>query len=644
MKSLKNKTVRAIGALLACAALAFGMAACSNGSGGDPQVVYVFGGGQGGTDPQTNEGQNNAEFNLIIDDGIVNGTVTASTTGANPASKAKSGETVTLVMIANAGYELDTISVIADNGDAPQLSDLNVYTKTFVMPNQNVRVRAVFKTLPAGKYSVTPPTNMDGGSVTSSAASSAPGETVTLGATPDEGMRLDSWEVKDADDNPITVTETENGATFVMPEGNVTINATFVKIDYTITINASSNGTVTADKATANYGDTITLTIASADGYALRTLTYTPQDGDAVNVGGGGKSRTFTMPARNVTIRAVFAAVPYKKIGVQEINGVSFDIVEFGHWPQTLKDDSVTIDENDSKTIGGWTYYKGSDGQWYAKLTQSIERSRDGYKVVETFVTYFNGKRIIGGYNDGNVSSPKYFKVEPIKWRVLTENYNKTGKKLLWAENILWRTNFYGYYSTRTVDGAKVYPNNYEHSSIRAFLNGQTYLYRSEQINAVETVSDYYFDKGFLQIAFTEDEKSSIAMTVVDNGARSTLPDNPGAWTSYEKTNGLEKNNLYSCSNTDDKIFLLSMQEITKSDFGFGETDSADPAKHRAITDFSKYIGGMDDFYLLRSPNGLSEASYKGGSVWSITTQFGPRRSCTQGSSGHSIVPALCVE
>ncbi len=41
MKSLKNKTVRALGALLACASLAFGMASCSNGSGGDPQVVYV---------------------------------------------------------------------------------------------------------------------------------------------------------------------------------------------------------------------------------------------------------------------------------------------------------------------------------------------------------------------------------------------------------------------------------------------------------------------------------------------------------------------------------------------------------------------------------------------------------------------------
>ena len=693
---------KCLAALALCAALVFGMSACSNGS--DSQLLIIPGGTSGGVKKQSSPVQNGEEqnktpiaYDLIIDDGIVNGTVTASTTGANPASKAKSGETVTLVMIANAGYELDTISVIADNGDAPQLSDLNVYTKTFVMPNQAVRVRAAFKALPAGKHSVTPPTNVDGGSVTSNAASAAPGETVTIEATPDEGMRLASWEVKDAAGNTIDVTETESGATFVMPEGNVTINATFDKIDYTITINASSNGTVTADKATANYGDTITLTIESADGYELSTLTvtaeggasvavgetgdsrtftmpaknvtvtaaflainyninmgtfangtvetdkttancgvtitltvkpdtgyvlqtlaYTMQDGSAISIGESGNTRSFTMPASNVTVSATFAVLPpvasgvYTPIGTETINGVDYELVTFGLWPQTIKDNSVDVsDQCESKNVGDYTYYKGNDGQWYAKIQESAYES--GY-------TYSDGSPVA----QSSATSEKWFKVEPIKWRVLTTNYG--GKKLLLAENILISRKF-GIVFTN-YNG-----NNYSGSGIRKWLNSNT---------GYDAVSDHGALDGFLKTAFTAAEIDSIADTRVDNSQITANPDaNSKLW-----NNG--RNDYASKTPTTDKVFLLSEQEVTKNAYGFAAYDApaAGNKRIRKTTDYAKASGvcqstadGEGGYWWLRSPrddNNFAERciTYTGWAYYDHRVD----------NANVGIVPALCVE
>ena len=63
-------------------------------------------------------------------------------------------------------------------------------------------------------------------------------------------------------------------------------------------------------------------------------------------------------------------------------------------------------------------------------------------------------------YSDGTTvgkggTSEKYFKVEPVKWRVLTDNYS--GKKLLLAEDILIAKRF---------DDLR---NNYKESEIREY-------------------------------------------------------------------------------------------------------------------------------------------------------------------------------
>ena len=143
--------------------------------------------------------------------------------------------------------------------------------------------------------------------------------------------------------------------------------------------------------------------------------------------------------------------------------------MEFGNWPQTLKEDNVTVDETITKATvtGGYTYYLGSDGYWYAKCTES--------KFGSSGTKYANGTTIGTG--------TKYFKVEPIKWRVLTKTYDhdrdwSTPQKwLLLSDKVLiGGISFYDdATATRTINGNTVYPNNYEHSKIRAYLNGISY-------------------------------------------------------------------------------------------------------------------------------------------------------------------------
>ena len=79
---------------------------------------------------------------------------------------------------------------------------------------------------------------------------------------------------------------------------------------YTITISDSiTNGTVTASKTKAEAGEEITLTVTPSDGYAPDTLTVKDAGGADVTV----TANKFTMPAKNVTVSAVFkvATVTY---------------------------------------------------------------------------------------------------------------------------------------------------------------------------------------------------------------------------------------------------------------------------------------------------------------------------------------------
>lgn len=75
-------------------------------------------------------------------------------------------------------------------------------------------------------YTVTVSDSIEHGTVTTDKSSAEAGATIKLTATADSGYELDSYSVKDASENALTVTD----GTFTMPESNVTVTATFTAL------------------------------------------------------------------------------------------------------------------------------------------------------------------------------------------------------------------------------------------------------------------------------------------------------------------------------------------------------------------------------------------------------------------------------
>ena len=125
--------------------------------------------------------------------------------------------------------------------------------------------------------------------------------TVTLTATPETGYCLSSWDVRDANNQSIEVTNNQ----FVMPESDVTVSATFVE-GLTITLASVTNGTISADPDCALPGTTINLTATPETGYNFESWVVF-KTGD-VNTTVTVSDNNFTMPNYDVTVSAIFLA------------------------------------------------------------------------------------------------------------------------------------------------------------------------------------------------------------------------------------------------------------------------------------------------------------------------------------------------
>ena len=174
--------------------------------------------------------------------------------------------------------------------------------------------------------------------------------------------------------------------------------------------------------------------------------------------------------------------------------------VLFGDWPQTVKDNDVSVDVSKSVMINGWTCYEGTDGCFYVKAAVSLLGDSDFYNDGEVF-EFSNGDAV----KEGEI---RYFKMEPIKWRVVTEDYN--GKKLLVAENALTNIPFstYGYDEFRSVGRKNVYANDYKYSNIRAYLNG---------LDGSKYFVKNFEKAGFINMAFIPSSVSKIKKAPGEN-------------------------------------------------------------------------------------------------------------------------------
>ena len=222
---------------------------------------------------------------------------------------------------------------------------------------------------------------------------------------------------------------------------------------------------------------------------------------------------------------------PYIRVNCDNKPDSQGKYILFGEYPQTIKAQSVSIRGSADKD----GYYRGSDGERYAKVVANP------YFYICTFS---DGSKVTRG-------AIYYFKVEPIRWRILSE---ESGKALLLADRILEK-----HYFHHTIESIrmglfkKAYANNYKHSDIRAWLNGE-----------------------FLNTAFGEVAQGLIETTEVDNSVYSTG----------------DSSNRYACENTFDKVFLLSYREVVNSEYGFScDYSDYDTARRMIVSDYARSTG-----------------------------------------------------
>ena len=267
------------------------------------------------------------------------------------------------------------------------------------------------------------------------------------------------------------------------------------------------------------------------------------------------------------------------------------DIVQFGSYPQSKVTDSAIISALNSKAPAwdnwiSYGYYSSesystsgrTQGDWmrYADVTYNGNKYR-GVKFTQyrpyntnhpsTLINY--SKQAGNGYN---INTVYWFKFEPIDWRVLDP---VTG--LVMSETIIDSQPYSNtiYNNTSVSDSFNDasytnYANDYETSSIRQWLN-----------------DDFY------NTAFTDSEKKEINSTTLNNDGFWTIVGNTG----HEK---LDSNS------TNDKIFLLSFDEVKNNKFGFNSSaDANDPARVAQGSDYAQsqglYVYRNYSNWLLRS-------------------------------------------
>ena len=270
------------------------------------------------------------------------------------------------------------------------------YTVQEGKQEESIKLSTAFDAEPgAVKYSinVVQPAN---GSVSASATSATAGTTVKLTANPAEGYTLDYFTLDG---------ERINGDTFIMPARNVEVSAVFTANAYSITVVQPTGGTVSASKLSAFFGEAVELTAVPDEGYELSHYVVN----GAANNGG-----TFTMPARDVIVTAVFTKVAEPSVNLALNATVYYSNKKYPDYakngPQHAFDGKMSDPEADkwhASGINGWVafdihtpvanpilkiYHAGSAGE-DSNLNTS---SWDVYILNERYLTeeaYFNMDR-----------------------------------------------------------------------------------------------------------------------------------------------------------------------------------------------------------------------------------------------------------
>lgn len=227
-----------------------------------------------------------------------NGTLTASPTSPSP------GQTVALMPKAYAGYHFKQwVS-----------SEVNPGTSnTFVMPNKNVTVTAVFEKdapPPPSKYTVNTNVVGSGGSIVLNKGNTyEAGAKVTVDVNTIPGAQCTGLNV---DLGGQTKSLNPTGDFFIMPSSNVTITASFEPLPaptvyYSVSTRIQGSGQINLPDGTRyEEGDRVTVSVSDPGSCVIFYVDY--GDGDQHQLNPAGDS--FIMPDQDVIVGASFMEAP----------------------------------------------------------------------------------------------------------------------------------------------------------------------------------------------------------------------------------------------------------------------------------------------------------------------------------------------
>ena len=291
-----------------------------------------------------------------------------------------------------------------------------------------------------------------------------------------------------------------------------------------------------------------TVTWKNYDGKILETDTdvekgTTPTYDGETPVKPNNNSTYYTFNGWTPSITEVIADVTYTATFTEQTinNNIAGSIpvlsqdgktITYGLYPQTHVKDSALISILDTlePKENGWYLYENN---YYCKEVATVYNNES--------YTFNDGTAIING-------TAYWFKCEPISWNVLN---NTDGKYYLVSTYLLDTQQFYNNYNNRVIEENIIYPNNYEQSDIRSWLNGYFY-------NKAFSLSDYH-----------------LLETTVDNSASTT--DN--------------NNNKYFSNNTLDKVLLPTYQDYINELYNFDSTTSVTKTRECKTTDYARARG-----------------------------------------------------
>ncbi len=265
------------------------------------------------------------------------------------------------------------------------------------------------------------------------------------------------------------------------------------------------------------------------------------------------------------------------------------DIVEFGQYPQTqVLDADLILELNNSISDDNWQfydYYGDGDGSYGSmKKTESMKYLDLEYYGEKYRAVVINSYRPASTYGTAKGRQEQYgfqlneiywFKFEPLKWKIL--DYENG---LLFCDNVIdsqpfSETIYYLSPEYSMDENFTAYANNYEYSTIRAWLNSS-----------------------FYSSAFTENEKNYIRVKEIDNSPY---------W---------PEESLFRVNNTQDDVFLLSYNEMLNTDYGFISDNSNSDSRVTTTTDYAKSqgingpaVGDINPSYWLRTAGMRSDWS-----------------------------------